>query len=190
MKNQTQTVYFQANLLTPHLPETSNPDFNEKLKLLDETQDNTLREELKNILSKESKEFLSAINAELPTDKVAVSIKLGQFLYELLLLEQPEHIAPLQVALHKKYLNDLAVRLNENEFHLEPYETHNLKKILESNEKWAKLNVVALIEGNKQKSREIRLVSSGIKYFDQILNACVEIFLPTEKEKSKPKRKA
>lgn len=188
MKNQTQTVYFQANLLTPYLPEINNPDFNEKLKLLQETKDASLREELKKFLSKESKDALGEINAELPTDQVPVSINLGHFLYELLLLEQPEHIAPLQVALQKKYLNDLAVRLNEKEFLLEPFEMQNLKKVLESDEKWAKLNVVALIEGNKQKSKEIRLVSSGIKYFDKILNACVEMFLPAEKE-SKTKRK-
>ena len=128
---------------------------------------------------------LAAIGAQLPTDVIDLSMKLGDFLYSMYQSHVRPAQAPLALKRHEKRLMELAEILSLDEFNVPPSIKEAIEPILMDESKWKETNFQAFVmvvdQEGKPQPNYIGLTAMGAAFFSKILSAVVEVFEPAPK---------
>jgi hypothetical protein len=137
-----------------------------------------------------AKAALASVGATLPTDVVQVKLDFGAFLFDLYIAGSVQPQAPLAVAAHQRRLQEIAARLEKDSFELKPEELAVIKKVLESDPIWTKLQFSAYVEVKNDKGepdrRVITLTTEGIRFYNKTMTAALKLFEATDEKSEQP----
>lgn len=128
-----------------------------------------IRSELPEQMQKE----LDYYGVKLPIDTVALTMKLGDFLYHLYAGNFSPLQAPLAIKRHEKKLQDLAEAMSQEEFTVSS-DVVKIAADVMGDERWTKTPFGVIINVGGQ-DKYIGVNSNGAMVFDQVINAAVEI---------------
>lgn len=133
--------------------------------------------ELQKSLNPQKVEQYKSLGANLPSDMVRVTLTLGQLVFDMFTITAEPPKPPLAAALFSKRVQNLASRVQNDEFDLTDELLGQIRPALEDDKKWAEINltVYATVDGKKY---YIRLNSNAAAFFPNVIQAAIKVFVP------------
>jgi hypothetical protein len=178
VKNVIQTVTLPATFLVSGFDQLNQETQKSLVQLaqdraaganLEQPAIDSLRKSLPEQMQKE----LDNYGVELPIDTIALTMRLGDFLYHLYAGNFQPLQAPLAIKRHEKKLQDLADALSQEEFEV-PSDVVKIASDVMSGEKWATTPFGVLIKVDS-KDKYIGVNHRGAMIFEDVINAAVAI---------------
>jgi hypothetical protein len=149
------------------MPESATKDF--------------VTKQIKSEMMPEVSQKLSEYGANLLDDKVNLTVTLGSLFFDLYEISAPPPAeAPMAQLLHKKKREELATRLEGEEFALTKAEIATVRPALEDPKVWETVKISASYTVGEEK-RYVSLTNKAAPFFGSVVNAAVEYILENEK---------
>jgi len=113
------------------------------------------------------KERLAVYGSQLPTDKVPLTMSIGEFFYNIYVSHSVKPEAPLAAKKYEKKVQEYAELLDNEEFDIPEDMKAVLLDVLNNNDKWTQTRFGVMVETVPPKY--ITITSKGVLGFNQIL---------------------
>lgn len=124
---------------------------------------------------------LAEYGAKLQEDRVPLTVSLGSLFFDLYEISAPQPAeAPLAQMIHKKRRDELATRLESEEFELSRQEINTIRPGLEDPKVWETVKLSAYYMIGEEK-RYVSLNNKAAPFFGSVVNAAVDYVLANEK---------
>gem|GEM_PF-7114678 len=185
IKNISETIRVPASFLVDGFNELSN-EVKEKVILMSKEQmlaksenrgiDESDIDEVFNLLPEKMRQDLSNIGAKLPSDLVALTMRLGDFIYHVYAINNKPSQAPLAIKRYEKKLMELADALDRDEFDISSDVLAVIESVIGDEKKWESTQFGAsLVVDNSNKY--IGLSAIGASFFKKIVDAAASLFV-------------
>lgn len=126
------------------------------------------------------REAAANFGARLLTDRVEITLDLGNFLFDLYMLSLPSPAnAPLAQAIYQRKLQELSSRLEGETITILPNELALMKLGIESEALWSNIKTSAHFDLNGE-TKYFTLNDRGTSMFSPVVNAAIDLVLNNE----------
>jgi hypothetical protein len=176
MENVTQTVIFPMSSLLGELP-ADVAELMSKLSSAKQEERAGLEAEIVTRLPENLAQACQSYGAKSPADKIKVNLKLGNVLFDLYLLSNPEPKSPLAALVWQKRSMEIAESLDREDLQVPESAAPSIRRALMDDAVWSRANLSAWVElpadeeGQAPKRRYFQINSAGAAFFNKVLAA-------------------
>jgi len=189
VKNVTQTVKVPVSFLMKDLNLLS-PEAKELLLVAARAQAKGDKEgyltgfdqiaaDARAVLSEAQLKELDDMGCLLPSDLLALTMTLGDFLYHVYVIHTKKPESPLGIKRLEKRLMDLAAAFSADEFEVQEDVIKTVSDVLSDDKKWSTTQFGATFKKGED-ARYLGLTTHGAKIFTEIVSAAVGLCIENE----------
>lgn len=185
VKNISETIKVPASFLVDGFQQLSS-EAKEKVILISQAQARAKAEnreldasevsEVANLLPEKMRADLANVGAVLPSDQIALTMRLGDFLYHVYAFNSKPPQAPLAIKRHEKKLLELAEILDTDEFEVPKDVLDVVESVLSDDKKWESTQFGALLKVDDA-NKYIGLSSLGASIFRKVIDTTSTLFV-------------